>query len=52
MEGLPSHKYVFLLIYSQHALAQIGHRHVIFEEYTNGDGIHISYNASIKTFVS
>jgi hypothetical protein len=43
MEGLPSHKQIILLISSQHVSAQIGHRQVIFEEYTNDGGIHINY---------
>jgi hypothetical protein len=42
MEGLPSHKQMFLLIDSKRISAQIGHRQVILEEYTNGDGIHIT----------
>jgi hypothetical protein len=49
MEGLPSRKQMLLLINSQHVSVQIGHHHqVILEEYTNGDGIHINYNATIK----
>jgi hypothetical protein len=32
---------MFLLFHSQHVSAQIGNHQVIFEEYTNDDGIHI-----------
>jgi hypothetical protein len=48
MEGLPSHRQMFLLINSQHVSAQIGHHQVILEEYTNGDAIFINYSASVK----
>jgi hypothetical protein len=39
---------MFLLISSQHILAQRGHYQVILEEYTYSGGVHISYNAYIK----
>jgi hypothetical protein len=39
---------MFLLISSQDVAAQIGHHQAIHEEYTNGDGIFINYNASVK----
>jgi hypothetical protein len=48
MEGLPSHKQMFLLFNAQHVSAQIGHHQAILEEYIHGDGIHIHYKASIK----
>jgi hypothetical protein len=50
MEGLllVSHKQMLLLISSQNILAKIGHHQVIIVEYTNDEGIHINYNASIK----
>jgi hypothetical protein len=37
--GLLSHK---------RCSGQIGHHYEILEEYTNGDGIHINKNASVK----
>jgi hypothetical protein len=39
---------LFSLINSQDVAAQIGHHQGILEEYTNWDGIHINYSASIK----
>jgi hypothetical protein len=39
MVQLLSHKQMSLLFDSQHVSAQIGHHQVIFEEYTNDDGI-------------
>lgn len=42
---------ILLLINSQHISAQIGHDHVILEEYTNDDEIHVNYNANIKFFL-
>jgi hypothetical protein len=38
---------MFLLISSQHVSVQIGNHQVILEEYTNDDGIHINYIATI-----
>jgi hypothetical protein len=48
MEGVPSHKQLFLLINSRYISAQIGHHKAILEEYTDGDGIFINYNARVK----
>jgi hypothetical protein len=48
MEGLPSHKQMFLFISSQHVSDQTGHHQVMVEEYTNSDGIFINNNASVK----
>jgi hypothetical protein len=50
MKGLPSHKRMFLLIDSQHVSVQLGHHQVILEDYTNGDGIGINENFSIRIF--
>jgi hypothetical protein len=47
MEGIPLHKQMVLLI-SSHVSAQIGHHHVILDEYTNGDGMPINYSAIVK----
>lgn len=32
----------------EHVSAQIGHYHLILEEYTDGDRIRINYNARVK----
>jgi hypothetical protein len=48
MDGLLSHKEIFILMNSQNVSAQMGHHQVIVEKYTNGDGIHINNNANIK----
>jgi hypothetical protein len=48
MEGLLSHKQMFLLSSSPYVSAQIGLHQVILEECTNGDGMHINSNATIK----
>jgi hypothetical protein len=37
MEGLLSHKNMFLLFHSQYVSVQISHHQVIREEYTNDD---------------
>jgi hypothetical protein len=34
----------------QHVSAQICHNQVILEKYTNGDGLHINYSATIKFY--
>jgi hypothetical protein len=39
---------MFLLINSENVSAQIDPHQAVLEEYTNADGIHINYNASIK----
>jgi hypothetical protein len=50
MEGLSSHKRMFLLIDSQHVSVQVDHRQLILEEYTNDN--EIDENASIKFLLS
>jgi hypothetical protein len=37
---------MFLLFNSQHVLAQIGHHQAILEENTDGDKVHVNYNAT------
>jgi hypothetical protein len=37
---------MFLLLSSQHVSAQIGHHQAILEENTDGDGVHVNYNAT------
>jgi hypothetical protein len=39
---------MFLLFNSQHVSAEIGHHQAILEGYTNFDGVHMNYNASIQ----
>jgi hypothetical protein len=47
MEGLPSYKQMFLLINSQHVLVQSGSHQASLEENTEGDVVHVNYNATI-----
>jgi aspartate ammonia-lyase len=47
LKVLPLHKQILLLINSQHVSVQKGQHQVIVEEYKNGDGTHMNYNASI-----
>jgi hypothetical protein len=48
MEGLPSHKLMFLLIDLHHVSAQMDHHQVILEEYTNVETVSGNYSVSIK----
>jgi hypothetical protein len=50
MEGIPSHKQIFLLI-STHVSAHIGHHQAVLDEYTSSDGITVNYSASIKVLI-
>jgi hypothetical protein len=47
MEGLRSHKQMFLLLHSQLVSAHMGHHQVIREEYTNDKGYKAGMNLKI-----